>query len=146
MLASAARKGLTALIERFDDAATPYTAMRRAAFSDSYRYDDYAHLARVAEWKGATTRRIKRDCGHIGDLPVTAALAEARRRAADQQRLAADPEISAWVSANAGTGKTHVLVQRVLRLLLSGAAAESILCLTFTKAAAAEMSNRLIRG
>ena len=69
----------------------------------------------------------------------------ARRSAADQQRLAADPTISAWVSANAGTGKTHVLVQRVLRLLLSGAPAESILCLTFTKAAAAEMSNRLIR-
>ncbi len=83
--------------------------------------------------------------GHIGDLPVAAALAEARQKAADQQKLAADPKISAWVSANAGTGKTHVLVQRVLRLLLSGAAAESILCLTFTKAAAAEMSNRLIR-
>lgn len=54
VLAKAARKGLIALIERFDDAATPYTAMRRAAFSDSYRFDDYAHLARVAEWKGAT--------------------------------------------------------------------------------------------
>ncbi len=54
VLARAARKGLTALIERFDDAATPYPAMRRAAFTDSYRFDDYAHLARVAEWKGAT--------------------------------------------------------------------------------------------
>lgn len=53
VLARAARKGLTALIERFDDAATPYPAMRRAAFFDSYRFDDYAHLARVAEWKGA---------------------------------------------------------------------------------------------
>ena len=83
--------------------------------------------------------------GHIVGLPVASALADARRKAAEQQRLAADPESSAWVSANAGTGKTHVLVQRVLRLLLSGAAAESILCLTFTKAAAAEMSNRLIR-
>ena len=83
--------------------------------------------------------------GHIVGLPVASALADARRKAADQQRLAADPKISAWVSANAGTGKTHVLVQRVLRLLLSGAPAESILCLTFTKAAAAEMSNRLIR-
>jgi ATP-dependent helicase/nuclease subunit B len=54
VLARAARKGLMALIERFDDAATPYPAMRRAAFTDSYRFDDYAHLARVAEWKGAT--------------------------------------------------------------------------------------------
>ncbi len=55
VLARAARKGLTALIERFDHAATPYTAMRRTAFAESYRFDDYAHLARVAEWKGATT-------------------------------------------------------------------------------------------
>ena len=61
------------------------------------------------------------------------------------QRRATDPEASAWVSANAGTGKTFVLVRRVLRLLLAGTAANRILCLTFTKAAAAEMSNRLFR-
>ena len=54
-----------------------------------------------------------------------------------------DPEVSAWVSANAGSGKTHVLTQRVLRLLLQGADPASILCLTFTKAAAAEMSRRI---
>lgn len=54
-----------------------------------------------------------------------------------------DPEVSAWVRANAGSGKTHVLTQRVLRLLLSGADPASILCLTFTKAAAAEMSRRI---
>ena len=59
------------------------------------------------------------------------------------QQLAADPSASAWVSANAGTGKTYVLVRRVLRLLLAGAAPERLLCLTYTKAAAAEMSNRL---
>ena len=66
------------------------------------------------------------------------------------QGLASDPEISAWVSANAGTGKTTVLVNRVLRLLLfrdpsRGAYTrpEAILCLTYTKAAAAEMENRL---
>jgi len=68
-----------------------------------------------------------------------------RQAAGATQARVADPAISAWVSANAGTGKTHVLVQRVLRLLLSGAAAESILCLTFTKAAAAQMANRLMR-
>ena len=61
------------------------------------------------------------------------------------QRLATDPAASAWVSANAGTGKTYVLVRRVLRLLLAGAAPGRVLCLTFTKAAAAEMSNRLFR-
>ena len=60
-----------------------------------------------------------------------------------QQSLASDPARSAWVSANAGSGKTHVLTQRVIRLLLSGSRPSSILCLTYTKAAASEMSNRV---
>jgi ATP-dependent helicase/nuclease subunit A len=60
----------------------------------------------------------------------------------DQAR-AADPRAHAALSASAGTGKTQVLTGRVLRLLLSGAVPESILCLTFTKAAAAEMANRI---
>ena len=59
------------------------------------------------------------------------------------QREAADPRASAWVSANAGTGKTHVLTQRALRLMLAGTIPERILCLTYTKAAAAEMSKRV---
>jgi ATP-dependent helicase/nuclease subunit A len=59
------------------------------------------------------------------------------------QREAADPQVHAAVSASAGTGKTQVLTARVLRLLLTGARPESILCLTFTKAAAAEMANRI---
>ncbi len=67
------------------------------------------------------------------------AVAETTRR----QAQAAEPFGSRWVSANAGTGKTHVLVQRVLRLLLAGAKADTILCLTYTNAAAAEMENRL---
>ncbi len=61
-----------------------------------------------------------------------------------KQRAAADPAVSAWVRANAGTGKTHVLVQRILRLLLAGADPRSILCLTFTKNAAAEMETRVL--
>jgi ATP-dependent helicase/nuclease subunit A len=56
------------------------------------------------------------------------------------QRRAADPAGSAWVSANAGSGKTFVLTRRVVRLLLDGVAPSRILCLTFTKAAAANMS------
>lgn len=60
----------------------------------------------------------------------------------DQAR-ASDPAVSAWVSANAGSGKTHVLVNRVIRLLLAGTPPERILCLTYTRAAAAEMSRRL---
>jgi ATP-dependent helicase/nuclease subunit A len=59
------------------------------------------------------------------------------------QAAAADPATSAWVSANAGTGKTHVLTMRVLRLLLNGTLPERILALTYTKAAAAEMSKRV---
>src|SRR5436305_9800369 len=61
----------------------------------------------------------------------------------DAQARASDPAASAFVSANAGSGKTHVLVQRVIRLLLSGVPPEKILCLTFTKAAAANMAERV---
>ncbi len=59
------------------------------------------------------------------------------------QRRAADPAASVWVGASAGTGKTKVLTDRVLCLLLAGIAPTRLLCLTFTKAAAAEMANRL---
>ena len=59
------------------------------------------------------------------------------------QAAASDPHVHAALSASAGTGKTHVLTSRVLRLLLRGVAPSTILCLTFTKAGAAEMANRL---
>lgn len=59
------------------------------------------------------------------------------------QRAASDPERSVWVIANAGSGKTYVLTARVLRLLLGGVPPEQILCLTYTKAAAAEMRGRV---
>lgn len=61
------------------------------------------------------------------------------------QARAADPNLSIWVSANAGSGKTFVLTRRVLRLLLAGASPQSILCLTYTKAAAAEMRGRIAK-
>jgi len=60
-------------------------------------------------------------------------------------RDAADPKRSVWVSANAGAGKTHTLANRVTRLLLDEVKPEKILCLTFTKAAAAEMQHRLFK-
>src|SRR3954454_18328519 len=60
-----------------------------------------------------------------------------------RQARASDPTASAFVSANAGSGKTHVLVQRVIRLLLAGVPPEKILCITFTKAAAANMAERV---
>jgi len=64
-------------------------------------------------------------------------------RATGKQILASDPDSSAWVAANAGSGKTHVLVDRIIRLMLAGTEPSRILCLTFTKAAAAEMAGRL---
>ena len=60
-----------------------------------------------------------------------------------RQGEAADPDVSAWVAANAGSGKTHVLAQRVINLLLDGVEPEKILCITFTKAAAANMAKRV---
>ena len=60
-----------------------------------------------------------------------------------RQQLASNPAASAWVSASAGTGKTKVLTDRALRLMLDGTPPQRILCLTFTRAAAAEMANRL---
>ncbi len=65
------------------------------------------------------------------------------RQPTDAQRRAADPTRSVWVTANAGTGKTRVLTDRILRLLLAGADPEGILAITFTKAAAAEMTQRI---
>src|ERR1700712_2791693 len=61
----------------------------------------------------------------------------------DPQRAAADPAISAFVTANAGSGKTKTLIDRVARLLLAGVDPEKVLCVTYTKAAAAEMQRRL---
>ena len=64
-------------------------------------------------------------------------------RASEQQRNASNPLCSVWVEASAGTGKTKVLSDRVLRILLRGVSPAKILCLTYTKAAAVEMSSRI---
>ncbi len=68
-----------------------------------------------------------------------------KARAAQRQNEVSDPKVSAWVSAHAGSGKTHLLVNRIIRLMLAGAAPERILCLTYTRAAAAEMKQRLFK-
>ena len=67
-------------------------------------------------------------------------IAEASRN----QNLAASPETTAWVTANAGSGKTKVLIDRVARLLLGGAQPDAVLCITYTKAAASEMRSRVL--
>jgi ATP-dependent helicase/nuclease subunit A len=59
------------------------------------------------------------------------------------QARASAPDAHVWLSASAGTGKTHVLTARVFRLLLGGVDPEHILCLTFTKAGATEMAERI---
>jgi len=66
-----------------------------------------------------------------------------RNDATQAQVNAADPHASTWLSANAGSGKTRVLTDRVARLLFDGVEPQNILCLTYTTAAAAEMQNRL---
>lgn len=81
-------------------------------------------------------RRRRR--GKLNDLSPVAI-------ATRQQGRAADPASSVWVSASAGTGKTKVLTDRVLALMLAGTSPHRILCLTFTKAAAAEMANRIAK-
>ncbi|MFY0595119.1 MAG: double-strand break repair helicase AddA [Cognatishimia sp.] len=68
-----------------------------------------------------------------------------RNDATERQVQAARPDASTWLSANAGSGKTRVLTDRVARLLLEGVQPQHILCLTYTKAAASEMQNRLFK-
>jgi ATP-dependent helicase/nuclease subunit A len=79
-----------------------------------------------------------------GNTPAPDAAACADDATARQVR-AADPKATTWLSANAGSGKTRVLTDRVARLLLKGVEPQHILCLTYTKAAASEMQNRLFR-
>src|SRR2546421_330384 len=79
----------------------------------------------------------------LGDRGMVAAPRPIPDAVRATQARASDPAASAFVSANAGSGKTHVLVQRVIRLLLDGVPPEKILCITFTKAAAANMAERV---
>jgi ATP-dependent helicase/nuclease subunit A len=72
-------------------------------------------------------------------------MSDAAARADAAQRRAADPAVSAFVAASAGSGKTKLLTDRLLRLMLEGADPGRIQCLTYTKAAAAEMALRLQR-
>lgn len=80
----------------------------------------------------------------MSDQPVSKGF-EDYTNASNAQAEAANPNQSAWVAANAGSGKTKVLIDRVARLLLGGAEPASILCITYTKAAANEMLARLFQ-
>ncbi|EAT09149.1 double-strand break repair helicase AddA [Sphingobium sp. 10 DY56-G10] len=76
-------------------------------------------------------------------MAATMGKARALQKLLGDQARAAGPDAHVWLSASAGTGKTHVLTARVFRLLLQGVRPENILCLTFTKAGAAEMADRI---
>ena len=91
-------------------------------------------------------RSPRTDQGMVGERggPRVTARVEVPAETALRQERASDPTVSAWVSANAGAGKTTVLVRRVIRLLLGGNSPARILCLTFTKAAAANMANKVL--
>jgi ATP-dependent helicase/nuclease subunit A len=76
-------------------------------------------------------------------LPPIPSADDARLRASDHQKAASDPAVSTFVAASAGSGKTKLLTDRLLRLMLAGVDPGRILCLTFTRNAAAEMALRL---
>ncbi|MGB2000700.1 MAG: double-strand break repair helicase AddA [Candidatus Puniceispirillaceae bacterium] len=142
--AGAARDSLARLAARFDDPAMPYSSRPDPQLGAAFpRYD---HLARVDEWRiGETGPASAAAPSAVDDEPPAEpgfdpAVAS---EASAQQAAASDPESSALVSANAGTGKTKLLTDRVLRLMLEGALPDSILCVTYTRAAAAEMRNRI---
>ncbi len=69
-----------------------------------------------------------------------------KRKPSYEQTRASDPDLNVWVQANAGTGKTSVLVQRLLRILFRSDTNNGILCLTYTNAGASEMRNRILEA
>ena len=128
--------GLTRLVRLFENDTTPY--LDHPGGAPVGPFDAYVDIARTGEWR----------LGWPDVLPDPELPPESDRRIAPRQgntlqQAMSDPEMSVWVAASAGTGKTKVLTDRVLRLLLAGTPPARILCLTFTKAAAAEMANRI---
>ena len=144
--AKAARRKLEALVAEFDDATRSYDSHPDPDITPAFPV--YDHLARVDEWQiaeneGKAKIRGVTEAQGATDAPHEGFDAETAGDASKNQEAASDPDSSVFVSANAGTGKTKLLTDRVLRLMLHGAAPQSILCITFTKAAAAEMRNRI---
>ena len=142
--AAEARDSLARLAARFDDPAMPYAS--RPNPQDGAAFPLYDHLARVDEWRIGETGPVAAGSPAPADQEPPDSPGFDPEIAADasaQQAAASDPGSSALVSANAGTGKTKLLTDRVLRLMLDGAPPDSILCVTYTRAAAAEMRNRI---
>jgi hypothetical protein len=123
--------GLQRLVAAFDAPTTAYQSEPDPGVR--------AALQRLRP-SGAGEGMVGRRTGRGGMTRPAASVVE---QASAIQRRAADAQASVWVDASAGTGKTTVLVSRVLRLLVEGVRPERILCITYTKAAAAEMANRI---
>ena len=68
-----------------------------------------------------------------------------KEQSLENQKIASNPKLSVWVSASAGTGKTTVLINRLLRLFLNDVDPSKVLCLTYTNAGAIEMQNRIYK-
>ena len=135
-LGRSARAGLAKLVALYDDEARPIAPS--AAPGSATTTTTMLIWRASRNGRRTSTRRSAHEPGDLGQ-------GYRRRAQGDRPRAsrAADPTSSVWVNANAGTGKTHVLTMRVLRLLLAGTEPARILCLTYTKAAAAEMSKRV---
>ena len=146
---AAAHDNLAALVASFDDPDMAYASLPDP--STRLPYARYDHLARVEEWlpvESASDEVTRTEwpvpaAGRLADSKVDDIDPQIAGQASGQQAAASDPGVSVFVSANAGTGKTKLLTDRVLRLMLDGAPPESILCVTYTRAAAAEMRNRI---
>ena len=136
-VAREALDGLERLVAAFADPETAY--LDHPAGAAIGRFDDYLDLARTNEWRLGW--RALLDDVSDGGAPERET---PRPRGPDtRQQALSDPSRTVWVAASAGAGKTKVLTDRVLRLLLEGHAPSRVLCLTFTRAAAAEMANRV---
>ena len=140
-LAEAARERLERYIAKFDDPSTPYPSQPRRQFVN--KFGDYDHLARRKEWSTAPDAENGQRGWNMSapgfDPQITSG---GQRGRSAQQPIRAIPCLSRRMP---GRGKTRVLVDRVARLLLEDVRPDSILCVTFTKAAAGEMQERLFR-
>ena len=125
---------LTEVLAQFADPNNPYYSLLHPMWSNALRHlrPSRPRAGVVADRRHQRGSDLRMSAPRIIPDAVT-----------ERQTAASDPGSSAWVAANAGSGKTHVLAQRVIRLLLSGVDPARILCITFTKAAAANMANRV---
>ena len=136
---------LARLATDFDAPATTYDSRPDPAIGPAF--PQYDHLARVDEWRlaehGGPETALAMPTADQAEMETPGFDPDVAADASGRQAAASDPATSVFVSANAGTGKTKLLTDRVLRLMLQGAAPDSILCVTYTRAAAAEMRNRI---